>query len=387
MEFDYFNRNTTDMLVNPPLYLTIGNVTSPKSNSADMSNSGFDLGINWNDKIGDFRYFVGVNASYNTHEVSKYKGALIYEADPNTPDIWGNPTMRYTNLGDVMSTENSNRVVEGHLIGEHFLRKPYKGDGTYMNADGKPNPNGGPKDGMIRTKADLDWVRAMIAEGYSFNNKTVNTSAANIWYGDMIFADANGDGRYGNDDDREFTGKSTTPKWTFGLNMSAEWKGFDMSMTWSGRLGSYHYINQRAANLNILATVGDGVPFDAMTNYYMYDAIRAKEDPNYDPANDPNANISAKFPRLLSATSTMVENTFYLYNTSYVKLKSLQIGYTLPKRLLAPAKISNLRVFMSAENLLAFYSKDFPVVDPELGGGFNTYPLTRMISGGLSVTF
>jgi TonB-linked outer membrane protein, SusC/RagA family len=386
-EFDYFRRFTSDMLVTPPQYLSVGNVTSPKANAAEMQNSGIDIGINWNDKIGDFRYFVGFNAAYNTNEVTKYKGKLIYEADPNTPDIWGNPTKRYTNLGDVMATESDNRVVEGRMIGEHFLRKPYKGDGSYMGTDGKPNPNGGPKDGMIRTKADLDWVRAMIAEGYSFNNKTVNTSASNIWYGDMIFADANGDGRYGNDDDREFTGKSAFPKWNFGFNFSAEWKGFDMSMTWHSRVGSYHYILQRAANSNILSTLGDGLPYDAMTNYYMYDAVKASTDPNYDPAQDPKANILAKNPRLLAATSTMVDNTFYLYNTSYVKLKTLQIGYTLPKKFLAPAKISNLRIYMAGENLLAFYSKDFPVIDPELGGGFNTYPLARMISGGVSVTF
>ena len=387
VDFDYFTRNTTDMLVNPPQYITIGNVTSPKSNLADMKNNGFDININWNDNIGDFRYFVGVNAAYNTNEVTKYKGALIYEADPNTLDIWGNPTWRYTNLADVSTANDQRRIVEGHMVNEYYLRKPYKGNGSYMNADGSVNPNGGPRDGMIRTKADLDWLRAMVKEGYSFNNKTIGTGAANIWYGDMIFEDLNGDGRYGNDDDREFTGKSQLPKWVFGLNMSAEWKGVDLSMTWSGRVGSYHFIRARAANLNELTNIGDGVPWDAHNKFYSYDAIKAKEDPNYDPATDPSANHLAKFPRLLSATSTMMDNTFYLYNTSFLKLKNMQIGYTLPKRWLNPAKISHMRVFMTAENLLSIAYKDFPAVDPELGGGVNVYPLARMVSGGVSITF
>lgn len=389
LDFDVFTRHTTDMLVNPPQYLTIGNVTSPKSNLAEMKNSGFDIALRWQDQIGDFRYSVGINAGYNTNEVTKYKGALTYEADANTLDIWGNPTWRYTNLADVTTTNDDThrRIAEGKKVNEYFLRTPYKGDGSYMNVDGTVNPNGGPKDGLIRTKADLDWVKAMMAEGYSFNNKTVGSGAANIWYGDMIFADVNGDGKYGNDDDREFTGKSQTPKWVFGFNMSAEWKGIDLGMTWSGRLGSYHYINARGANANVLTNTGDALPAKALTMFYSYDADAAKNDPDYDPATDPNANITAKYPRLLNATSTMASNTFYLYNTSYLSLKNLQIGYTLPKRWLAPVKISHLRVFMSGENLLTIKSKDFPAVDPELGASVIIYPIARTISGGLSVTF
>ena len=387
LDFDYFIRHTTDMLVNPPQYLTIGNVNSPRSNSAEMKNSGIDFNINWNDRIGDFRFFVGFNAFYNINEVTKYKGKLIYEADSKTPDIWGDPTWRYTNLADVSTSNDQRRIVEGHMVNEFFIRKPYHGNGSYMNSNGSVNPNGGPKDGMIRSKADLDWLRAMVGEGYSFNNKTIGTGAANIWYGDMIFADVNGDGKYGNDDDREFVGKSTVPKWVFGLNLSAEWKGFDLSMTWSGRLGSFHYIRARAANLNELTNTGDGVPWDALNKFYSYDALKAKDDPSYDPASDLSANHLAKFPRLLSATSTMVDNTFYLYNTSYLKLKNLQVGYTFPKNWLAQAKISNIRVFLTAENLLSFTHKDFPAVDPELGGGVNVYPIARMMSGGISVTF
>ena len=387
LDFDVFSRNTTDMLVNPPQYLTIGNVTSPKSNLADMKNLGFDINLNWNDQKGDFRYYLGLNAAYNTNEVTKYKGALVYEADPNILDIWGNPTLRYTNLADVSTTNDQRRIVEGKMVNEYFLRSPYKGTGSHMNADGSVNPKGGPKDGMIRSKADLDWVKAMIAEGYSFNNKTVGTGAANIWYGDMIFADLNGDGKYGNDDDREFTGKSQLPKWVFGLNMSAEWRGFDLSMTWSSRLGSYHYIKGRGANENILTNTGDGLPANAFDMFYSYDALKAKEDPNYDPALDPSANHLGKHPRLLSASSTMMENTFYLYNTSYLKLKNLQIGYTLPRKILSKANISSLRVFMTAENLLTIQHSDFPAVDPELGSSVVVYPLARMISGGVSITF
>ena len=72
---------------------------------------------------------------------------------------------------------------------------------------------------MIRTKADLDWVAAMLAAGYTFNNNLVqiNSNGSNLWYGDLIMADLNGDGKYGNDDDREFTGKSSTRRLLWAL--------------------------------------------------------------------------------------------------------------------------------------------------------------------------
>lgn len=400
VEVDYFTRKTTDMLVRPPQYLTIGNVTSPMANLAEMKNNGIDMNIGWSDKIGNFNFSVNANLSYNTDKVTKYKGGLIYEEDRNTLDIWGNPTWRYTNFDDVSVAANSinssyssyGRIVEGHKVAEYYLCRPYQGTGTYMNSDGTVNPNGGPKDGMIRTKADLDWVRAMAAAGYKFNgNAGISPSgASNLWYGTMLMADINGDGRYGDTNDREFTGKSAFPKWVFGFNLSAEWKGIDLSMSWAGRLGSYAFINERGANGSTLSNNTDALPADALTRYYSYDAVAAAANGgvnDYDPASDSNANYLGKYPRLLSASSSMPASTFYLYNTSYLKLRSLQVGYTLPKKWLHSAKISNLRVFVTGENLLTIKSKDFPAVDPELGSSVIVYPIARMFSGGVTVTF
>ncbi|ANH83791.1 SusC/RagA family TonB-linked outer membrane protein [Niabella ginsenosidivorans] len=386
-ELDFYYRHTSDILTPAIIYLTMGNISAPMSNTASLGNKGVELTLGWNDNVGEFKYGISGNVNYNDNKITNFKGALRYEQDPSTPDTWGNPTWRYTNLADV-STGGDTRRVEGHMIDEWFLRRPYSGNGTYLNADGSVNPNGGPKDGMIRTKADLEWVKSMIAAGYSFNNNTVGPGAANIWYGQMIMADVNGDGKYGNDDDREFTGKSATPKFTFGLNMTAAWRGFDLNILWAGRVGSYHYINERGANGSILANTGDGIPADAWTKYYFYDAVKANTDyDNYDPATDPNANINAKFPRLLSSSSIMTSNTFYLYNSSYLKLKSLQVGYTFPKSWMSRAKINDLRVFISGENLLTIKNKNFEGVDPELGSSIIVYPIAKLFSAGLSLTF
>ena len=386
-EVDLYSRQTSDILTAAIIYMTMGNISAPMSNTASLTNKGVELTLGWNDRVGDFKYGVSGNVSYNMNRVSSFKGNLQYQQDPSTLDIWGNPTWRYTNLADV-STGGDTRRVEDYMLDEWFLRRPYSGGGNYTLADGSIDPNGGPVDGMIRTKADLEWVKSMIAAGYSFNNNTVGSGAANIWYGQMLMADLNGDGKYGNDDDREFTGKSSVPKFVFGLNLTAAYKGFDLSMLWAGRLGSYHYINDRGANGSILANIGDQIPGDAWDKYYFYDAVKAHTDyDNYDPATDPNANIDAKFPRLLSASSIMQSNTFYLYNTSYLKLKSLQLGYSFPKSWINQAKIGDLRVFVNGENLVTFKSKDFQGVDPELGGSLIVYPMAKLYSAGISLTF
>lgn len=399
MEADFYMRKTSDILTNSIIYKTMGTISAPMSNTASLSNKGFELNLGWHDKVKDFQYGVDFNISYNKNEVTDFKGALKYELDENTLDIWGNPTWRYTNLADV-STGGNTRRVEGHMIDEYFLRRPYKGNETYFNADGSVNPKGGPRNGLIRTKKDLDWVAAMLAAGYTFNNnlKQIGSDGSNLWYGDMIMADVNGDGKFGNDDDREFTGKSSTPKVVLGLNLSASWRGIDFSMAWAGRFGSYHYLNNKGANTSMLSNMGDAMPADAWDRYYFYDSAAAhagiikNEDgvvigSTYDPAADPNARINNKYPRLLTSGGTMPDNSFYLYNTSFVKLKALQIGYTFPKKWLSGAKISNLRVFVTGENLLTFKSSEFPGVDPELGSSLAIYPIARMFSGGLSLTF
>lgn len=388
VEFDYFVRNTTDMLVTPPTFLTIGTVTSPRTNDAEMKSSGVDLSLGWNDRVGDFNYSVGLNLAYSTNEVTKYKGEAIYKRDPGYLDIHGEEAWRYTNLGDVSSSSGNKYILEGHMAHEFYLQRPYSGSGQYKDASGKVNPAGGPKDGMIRTKADLDWVKDMIAAGYEFNNKKVGPGANNLWYGDLIMSDLNGDGKYGTADDYEFTGKSEIPKWVIGLNLSAEWKGIDVSMSWSGRFGAYHLISERGTVGSILSTNTDVIAADAFTKYYSYDAMKAFENQDsYDPATDPTANITGKYPRLLTSGGSSTTNSLYLFNSSYFKLKNLQVGYTLPKSWLSAAKISNLRVFITAENLLTFKSKDFPAVDPELGGGVRVYPIAKTFSGGVSVTF
>jgi hypothetical protein len=230
-----------------------------------MQNRGIELTLGWNDKVGNVRYSVSGNFAYNQNKVVKYLGKLEqgWVTNPDGTRIW------HSNIGDVAATgnETGSLRVEDHLFDEYYLRTHYSGTGAYYTSTGAVDPNGGPRDGMIRTEADLKWVQDMLAAKdangknlYSFNGASINRNSG-LYYGEYIMADLN--------DDRRFTGKSAAPKYNFGLNLSAEWKGIDISMTWAGAAGFWYYLHERGINRNYLTTQLDVLPVDAVSKFYI----------------------------------------------------------------------------------------------------------------------
>ncbi len=369
IELDYYDRLTEGIITSPSIYLTMGTVGAPSKNTSDMRNQGVEVSIGWNDKIQDFRYSVSANFSYNQNKIVSYLGKVQEGfVDENGKQVYK------SNIGETASIDGTKIRTEGHMIDEFYIRTRYAGDGTYKNTDGSVNPQGGPKDGMIRTPEDMQWIKDMQAAGYTFGINTVNKTG--LWYGETIMADLNGDKIYGNSYDRKFTGKSELPKYSYGLTASAAWKGFDFSMQWAGNAGMYYYVNERGiSNSNI----GDRTVIDsvAASKYYYYN----ESDPN-----DPLNNINAKYPRLrYNSNGAHIDNDFYLYNASYIKLKSLQIGYTFSKQWMDKIRVNNLRLFLSGENLATITG--FPGIDPEAGAGINIYPAAKQYSVGLNLTF
>jgi TonB-linked SusC/RagA family outer membrane protein len=372
LELDFYNKITEGILTTATMPLTMGTATAPTENTADMRNRGVDITLGWNDHIKDFRYGVNVNFSYNQNEVIDYLGK--YEAGWEGDEY-------VTNFGKTVSyrpDDSSRRIrTEGHVIDEWYIRTPYVGTGTYTTG-GAVDPKGGPKDGMIRTEADMQWVKDMQAAGYTFAPKN-NIARNNLYYGEYIYADLNGDKIYGNDNDRQFTGKSATPKVNLGINLNAAWKGFDFSMTWAGSFGMYNYISDRGVTGSTVDN-GEQISKNIFNDYYYYN----ESDPN-----DPLTNLSGRYPSLKFGTGTMgnyAVSTVYLYNSSFMKLRNVQLGYTLPKDVVKKLRAKNLRVFVSGENLLTL-SKDFPGLDPEIGMKINAYPLPKQFSAGVNVTF
>lgn len=364
---DAFRGKTTGILYRPSIYLTVGSKTAPRQNLAEMVKKGVEVSLGWTDRVGKVTYSISGNFSYSPNKVTKYKGKYTSGFDEE-----GNWT---SNLGDVASsTSSSTPIIEGNIKSEYFLKNPYKGTGNGYDVDGI---NGGPVDGMIRTETDMAWVKAMIAAGYTFRPN--NTVAKNhLWYGDYVYADANGDGIYGNTNDRVFQGVSSDPKYNFGLQMSATWNNFDLSMNWAGAAGFKLYWGSSTGYNSPTTRIGVALGTDIAYNHYFYDP----ENPD-----DPRTNINAKYGRLVNAESgyqNTETSSLYLFNGNYLKLKNLTVGYTLPKHISRKAFMENLRVYASIENV--FSIDKFPGQDPELGAT-PEYTSLRQFAFGVNVTF
>lgn len=365
-EIDYYYKDTKNILFTPSTYLTMGNISQVPSNLGRMWNQGIEIALNWKDTIGkDFYYYAGVNFSYNKNRVSSFKGVLNKH--------YGQDGKYVNNITDVSENWGSGKLCEGHAIGEHYILQRYRGTGVGYTG-GWPDVNAGPVNGMIRTEEDLAWAQAMIDAGYTFNG--VRTlSPDTLWYGDFIYADSNGDKNYGNEDDKNFNGHTSTPSYNLGVNLGFSWKGLDFSMQWAGAFDYYIYWSTSYYN-DTSITWGYAISDRIAGDHYFYDPSNPS---------DSRTNINATYPRLYKGDARNKEaSDFYEYKGDFMKLKNVQIGYSLPSKWMNRIAVKDLRFYVSGENLLTITK--FPGMDPELGGTIG-YPLMRQISVGAQITF
>lgn len=362
---DWFNKNTSGILFLPTIDITQGTATAPTINLAGVQAKGIEFTLGWNSSAGQLRYGVTGNfAYYYQNKVVNYKGPVTTTYGVNPVD---GSVSTANNLAAVSSGGN-NRVVEGHRINEYYLQTVYKGTGTYTTSSGAVDPKGGPKDGMIRTDADLNWVKAMQAAGYKFG--PVNTvGVGNLYKGDLIYADNNNDGTYGNATDAQFLDYSTQPKYVFGLNLNAAYKGFNLSMIFAGGAGMKFYTQYDYINSVFLRTASS-IPQRVADNHYS--------------ASNPNA----YYPRV-KATDAInnVASDFWLASGSYLKLKNVQLGYSLPQNIVnrLGGVIKSLNVYVTGENLLTI--SNYNIGDPEQGSLGTPYPIMKQYSLGVNVKF
>ncbi|MDR1155022.1 MAG: TonB-dependent receptor [Bacteroidales bacterium] len=195
-------------------------------------------------------------------------------------------------------------------------------------------------------------------------------NAADIMPGDIKYKDVNGDGVV-NDNDNVPIGATMRPNLIYGLGVSAAWKGFDLNIHFQGAGKSNFFINgytvypfQSGEWGNILKDVTE-------SNRWILDV---NEDPN------------AEYPRLSYGghTNNYRPSTYWLRNGAYLRLKTLEIGYTLPKALGNRLYLSNVRLHIVGQNILTFSS--FKMWDPEMGSSDGQkYPLGRTWTFGLNI--
>ena len=195
--------------------------------------------------------------------------------------------------------------------------------------------------------------------------------------GDIIYKDVNGDGVINFMDERPIGYRQDgTPNLNFGINLSASWKGFDLSMDWTGSgMTSWMQKWETARPFQNDGNSPDEVLKDAWHLADVWDADSELIPGKYPLIRMNNADVSA-----------YEKSTFWLHNVRYIKLRNLEFGYTLPKILLAKSGISNLRVYLSGTNLLTL--TNVPIIDPE-GSKDNglIYPTPRIINLGINLKF
>ena len=207
---------------------------------------------------------------------------------------------------------------------------------------------------------NMDEVAAYI-------NKDGGMIQPNAVPGDVRFVDMNGDGKITTDDCTDI-GKGM-PDWTYGLNFNVSWKNFDLSMMWQGTIGNDVYDATRPidiANANLPSW---------MLNRWTGEGT------------------SDKYPRFAWGDNTnWLSSDLYVYDGSYLRLKNIQLGYTLPKNWTRKAFVSSLRVYVAAENLLTFTK--YHGYDPEISSGGTSlgidrgvYPQSRTWTVGANLTF
>lgn len=193
--------------------------------------------------------------------------------------------------------------------------------------------------------------------------------------GDIKYKDVNGDGII-NDGDQVAIGATTKPNLIYGLGASASWKGLDVNVHFQGSGKSTYFINGKC-----VYAFSEGEWGNVMKG--MLDDRWVSADISGDPSTE---NPNASYPRLsFGGNSNNYRNsTFWLRDGSYVRLKTVDIGYTIPKNVVNKLHFNNVRIFLVGTNLLTWSS--FKLWDPELADPRGeSYPLSKSITMGLSV--
>lgn len=183
--------------------------------------------------------------------------------------------------------------------------------------------------------------------------------------GDLIYQDTNGDKKITWDDAIRID-KSTTPKWIFGLTLNGSWKGLDMNVFFQGQ-----------ADAEQLVMPAMNMPTDFYEGRWME-------------TNTAEQNANAKWPRAFMKAAA-VDNrnsqtsTWWLRDASFVRLKSMEVGYTFPKMLIQKIGLEKLRIFANGNNLFTIDS--MKIFDPEMTAGIKGYPIQRTLTFGANVTF
>ena len=353
---DWFQRDTKD-LISPGITLpnTVG-ASAPVTNAGSLRSRGWEVSVNWNKRFGDFNFYINAILSDYTTEVTE----------------WNNPSKTINN--------NYSGKEYGAIWGFETDRYFEESDFVGKNADGS-------------------WIYAKgVADQTGLEQGTFVYGP-----GDIKFKDLNGDGVIdggkGTADDHgdlKIIG-NTQPRYQYSFHIGGDWKGFDFDLYFQG-VGKREMWTTSAFVMPLMrgadATYAhmesyNQMTFDENNKITGYIVDQSNKYPCFFPGNEGSGTVSG----ISSGNHNFYPQSRYLSDMSYLRLKNITVGYTLPQMLTRKAYIQRARVYFSADNMFTLFrgNSDYPL-DPELNSNSgNSWgratPITKSVSVGLQVTF
>jgi TonB-linked SusC/RagA family outer membrane protein len=340
---DLYKRKTFDMVTAGPSLPAVFGSGVPRGNYADLETKGFEVSLTWNDRI-------------------KFKNPLSYSVRLTLADNVSNIT-KYNNPGDLISPDPYSFVTnyyEGQRVGDIW---------GYVT------------EGLFTSKEDIESHADQTAIQVSGGNKPLP--------GDIKFKDLNGDGKINKGNrtladhgDWTVIGNSR-PRYMYGITTDFEWNNFSLSAFFQGVGKRDWYFNNTEfwGQYNVWYSI---IPKHTLENNWTLNG------------GDPNSYWPRYRAPLVYGDRELQPQTKYLQNVSYIRLKNISIGYSIPKNLLSKVGISNLQVYMAAQNIwtaspLYKIAKGIDVesLDYESGQRYNSnnYPSLKTVTFGLNLTF
>lgn len=328
LTIDYFNKNTKDLLVQPKQPSVFGQAAAPYINGGTMNNKGLEIAASYlSSRNKSFKYEIGGNIAFIKNKLTSLTGDINYISSPANNNLSRGLELQRTSVGQPIASFYGHEVT-----------------------------------GIFKTAEEVASAPAQTGKGI----------------GRLRYADLNGDGVI-DANDRTFLG-SPIPTLTFGLNLKADYRNFDISIFFQGVSGNKIY------------------NFMKYHNDFFFDQFNKS-------ANILNAwtpeNSGSNVPALSTkdANNELRPSSYFIESGAYIRLKNVQIGYTLPAAIAQKIHAAKLRVFLQGQNLATFTK--YKGLDPEVGmQNYNAdnrnldmgvdrglYPNSRTYTMGLSLTF
>ncbi|MDR0692316.1 MAG: SusC/RagA family TonB-linked outer membrane protein, partial [Prevotellaceae bacterium] len=366
--FDWFQTNTRNMIITGDALPATYGTSAPKGNYGNVRTRGWDITIDFNHR---FENGIGINAMAT---LSDAVSVITKGADYKTP--WVNRSISET-------------YATGATYGDIW---GYVTDRLYQREDFLYNPDGSIQQGIIIYNGVARTTNMLAGNNPNYQSY-LEGGSFRYGPGDVKYADLNGDGyitpgagTFGDPGDRKVIG-NTTPRYEYGFRIGADYKGFDVSVFFQG-IGK-----REITGAGSLAVAGFRTDEGAMPQAIAGDFW--KED-----------RTDAFYPRAwnLAGSNTgynMLTQSRYLLDMSYLRIKNITVGYSLPDQWLRKIYLTKARVYISLENFFTFdHLRGLPI-DPEEISGYSMWnssnyntgrtgqgtPTFKTVSAGVQISF